>query len=117
VSVTQLLPELAEPVAAARAVIFVDACCDDHLETAHAWELVVEPVSAGQTHYAGPADILRLSRACYGRVPRAWLVSVPSTQFELSDTLSTTARENAEEAARIVGDLIDDAVRIEVAHA
>ena len=38
-SVTQLLPEYAGPVAHARAVIFVDASCDDALETTQVREL------------------------------------------------------------------------------
>jgi hydrogenase maturation protease len=110
VSVTQLLPEFAGPVANARAVIFVDACCDDALETTQIRELVIEPVSAGQTHFAGPTDILRLSRSCYGRVPRAWLVSVPAKRFDISGELSAAVRRHTETAVAIVGKLIDEAL-------
>ncbi len=110
VSVTQLLPEFAGPVANARAVIFVDACRDADLATPQVRELVVEPVSAGQTHFAGPADILRLSQTCFGRVPRAWLVSVPAKQFGISSELSAAVRGQAEAAVTIVGKLIDEAL-------
>lgn len=110
VSVTQLLPEFAGPVAHSRAVIFVDACCDEGLTAPQIRELAIEPASAGQTHFAGPADILRLSQTCYGRVPQAWLVSVPAKQFDLSSELSKEVRRLAEAAVKIVGKLIDEAL-------
>lgn len=110
VSVTQLLPEFAGPVANSQAVIFVDACCDEGLEAPQVRELAVEPATAGQTHFAGPADILRLSQTCYGRVPRAWLVSVPAKRFDVSGELSIAVRRHAEAAVTIVGKLIDEAV-------
>ena len=73
VSVTQLLPELAENVAQAREVIFVDACGDADIADVRVKELVGDGGDSGQTHFAAPLDILRLAKTCFGRAPRCGL--------------------------------------------
>lgn len=110
VSVTQLLPELAESVAQAREVIFVDACGDEDIADVRVEELAGDRGDSGQTHFAAPLDILWLAKTCFGRTPRAWLVAVGAREFELTNELSAAARANAAAAIEIIEKLVGDAL-------
>jgi hydrogenase maturation protease len=98
VAVRQLLPELAEQVARAREVLFVDAAADDR----HVSFRLVEseqrtPVLA---HTGSPAELLAVVAALYGRRPRAWLLRVPASDFGLGVGLSPLAARGMAEALR-----------------
>lgn len=108
VSVTQLLPELAERVAQAREVIFVDACSDDDIADVRVEELAGDRGDSGQTHFAAPLDILRLAKECYGRAPRAWLVAIGAREFELTIEISAAARANVGAAIEAIKKLVND---------
>lgn len=88
--VHQLTPELAERVAGARTVFFLDA----HAALAPG-EVSVMQVMPGETgplhHHASPAGLLRLARAAYGAEPEAWLVGIGGQSFEFGDKLSRAA--------------------------
>jgi hydrogenase maturation protease len=78
--VTQLTPELAEPLASARLAIFVDA------RPANGEECVavrpIEPADPGSVlaHVADPRHLLALARTAYGTCPRrGWSRCRPST--------------------------------------
>ncbi len=109
-SVTQLLPELAERVAQAREVIFVDACGDEDIADVRVAELAGERGDSGQTHFAAPLDILALAKTCYGRAPRAWLVAIGARDFELTNEVSAAARANVGAAIEAIKMLVDSAV-------
>jgi hydrogenase maturation protease len=87
----QLTPELADVVADAAIVVFVDAACDRP-----PGDVFVRPVlpapgpTAGLTHHHyDPPMILRLAREVHGRAPaEAWLVTVGANSFECGETLS-----------------------------
>lgn len=87
----QLTPELADPIAKARAAIFVDASVirgDNQVR--------VSPIEASQpaemiTHILNPAELLALAQAVFGRSPPAWLVTVPAANLEFGDRLSLLA--------------------------
>lgn len=109
----QLVPELAEPVAAARAVVFVDAIAAPATPGAGAGPVVVarpvapgaEPALAVRGHTADPAGLLALARDLFGRAPAAWVVPVPGTDFALGETLSPGARAAAAAAEQLVCEL------------
>ena len=92
--VHQLTPELAEHVARARVVFFLDA---------HAGlppgEVSVEPLTcvpgrpAPLEHHASPAGLLRLARTAYGAEPTAWLIGIGGRDFDLSDRISPPAQK------------------------
>lgn len=89
--VHQLTPELAQNIAAARTVFFLDA----HAKLPPG-EISTEPLEADDRrgpleHHASPAGLLRLTRTAYGAYPQAWLVSMGGENFELGEGLSLTA--------------------------
>jgi hydrogenase maturation protein HypF len=110
----QLLPELADPIADAERVIFVDARVTDP-----AAGVTVEPIAPADLatarfdgHVASPAALLTLARVVFGRAPReAWLVTLPGVDFDLGEGLSAlTEAAVATASDRIVDMLARDDV-------
>jgi len=101
----QLTPELAERIAAARAVIFLDA--DACVPPRHVMVEPLVPDGAPSTlgHYGGSAGLLFLAQTVYGACPDAWLVRIGAESFEFGEGMS----EAAEQAVRAA---IDETMRI-----
>jgi len=86
----QLTPELAEDVAAADRVVFIDA--------ARGGGLIVSRVSPdGRPHPPGPLThvitaetVVALAHGLYGNVPPAYLVRVPGVNFQTGSELSAS---------------------------
>jgi hydrogenase maturation protease len=99
-AVHQLTPELAERIAAARTVFFLDA--DAALppgevsvaKLAHAESAAVPSME----HHASPAALLLLARDVYRSTPDAWLIAMGGESFELANGLSETARRAISQA-------------------
>jgi hydrogenase maturation protease len=117
ISVTQLVPELAAQVAEAKAVIFVDACLPDDVGAVVVHEVTSASHFHGVSHEAAPRELLSLTAMCYGKLPPAWLIAVPATDFELTDRLSAAAHKTVCRAIVAVEQLIGQIDRMEVAHA
>ncbi len=105
-AVPQLVPELAEPVAGAGLVVFVDACratpgAEVRVERAAANR---RPVALG--HASDPGTLLALAEGVFGRCPAAWLVRVPAVQFELGEALSAATARGVDAAAAAVARLV-----------
>jgi hydrogenase maturation protease len=99
-----LTPELAEPIAGARGVVFVDARGDGD-EVA-----VVEilPAAAPKLgHASDPGWLLALAESLWGRRPRAWLVMVPAESFALGEGLSARTQRGMRAALREIRRLIE----------
>ena len=97
IAVHQLAPELAERIAQARAVVFLDA--DARLapgEVALRRLSVPKATAAPLDHHASPAGLLRLARIAFGAAPDAWLASMGGAAFELGDGLSGPAEQAVE---------------------
>ncbi len=99
----QLTPELAESIAGASAVVFVDASVNAEDPSVQA--VRIGPLGEGvrATHSADPRWLLALAQQAFGRCPPAWLVSVPGERFGLGESLSSKAAEGvatAEEKVR-----------------
>ena len=111
ISVTQLLPELAQQVAAARVVIFVDACADEDVASVSIRKLSLAPIAsnATPTHFAAATDILRLAQSCFGHAPPAWLVAIAAREFGLTEEVSPATRQNIAPAIDAVRQLVDQA--------
>jgi hydrogenase maturation protease len=98
-AVHQLTPELAEALAGAREVFFVDAAAGADV----AVQVHPVPPDAGSLplgHISSAAELLALAEALYGRRPRAWLVSVPARDFDFGEGLSPTAARGMELVVR-----------------
>jgi hydrogenase maturation protease len=99
----QLTPELAEHIARADEVFFIDAAVKPikphnphrsfglaRLGPAHdAHEL-------GQ-HFGDPRALLALAQQLYGAHPKAWLITVPGTNFGLGESLSPQTQRGMDE--------------------
>jgi hydrogenase maturation protease len=100
-TVDGLLPELAADVAAADAVLFVDAAAD----LGHG-EVRVAPVPVGAvaprwTHSLSPSDLLALAAAVYGRVPPATLVAAGGHCWDVGAALSPELESRVDVVAGI----------------
>ena len=95
----QLTPELAEEVALATRVYFVDAALEESRSRTVATRL--EPSIEGDfvAHSLRPEQLLALARAIYGRSPPAWMVGIEARDFSPNAPLSRAARRGVVEAA------------------
>jgi hydrogenase maturation protease len=95
-AVHQLVPELAEQVASARTVVFVDASAgeDDGALTVRRIGPAGRPLTLG--HMADPRALLALVQVLHGRHPSAWWVTVPGVKFDLGEEISPTAAAGME---------------------
>jgi hydrogenase maturation protease len=100
IAVHQLTPELAERIAAADTVIFLDA--DATLPPGEIAVKAVEPADTTLDHHATPAGLLRLARMVYGAAPRAWLIGMGGEDFDLREGLSAAAERAIERAVAFV---------------
>jgi hydrogenase maturation protease len=97
-SVAQLTPELAEPLAAASAAVFIDARCGPATPPVTIVKLQPAETAPLPTHAADPRCLLAVARSLFGRAPAAWLVTIAGTDFRLRETLSAESRHRAREA-------------------
>lgn len=100
----ELMPEMAEEVAPAGRVIFIDA---DYLPG----EVRLEPLKASccpglLSHGLRPCDLLSLTRKLYGFSGEAWLCRIPGEDFGPGEGLSPRAEENALSAARLLAEML-----------
>jgi hydrogenase maturation protease len=102
--VHQLTPELADLLANTELAIFIDAgVCED----VRVQEIgpAYSPSIAG--HTSDPRSLLALTQSVYHRVPIAWWVTIPGTNFELGDRLSPTSERGIQVAIAQINDLIE----------
>jgi hydrogenase maturation protease len=105
----QLTPELAECIAAADLVVFVDAADDMQPGV-----VVVRKIhgtstqSSGLVHTGDPAALLDLARKLYRRTPDAFLVTIGVSTFALSEGLSEAAAAALPEAVAAVRRLVSE---------
>lgn len=111
----QLSPELAEDLAAADVVLFLDACPSQVSSTVSVRDVAPLPFSReAMAHTAGPEQLLGLAQALYGRCPEAYVVALPAYDFGLHAGLSAAARTSAREGVDTVLGLLE---RLAPAHA
>ena len=90
-AVPQLVPELAEEIATAREVWFIDAdmtLLPGELQIARLGESPAGPLD----HHSTPAALLRMAREVYGASPRAWFTGIGGSTFELGAPLSSETK-------------------------
>jgi hydrogenase maturation protease len=96
-----LTPELAEGVARAEVVIFVDAAVDAPREV-QMRPLVPAASSQIMAHAASPATLLALARDVFGHAPKAWWLTIPVEELGIGEELSALARRGFERAVEEV---------------
>ncbi len=92
-----LTPELADPIARAGKVIFVDAAVDapDKLQ----WrKLKPNETSQLMAHAADPRTMLALARDVFGRAPEAWWLTIPAADLGFREDFSPEVNKGFAEA-------------------
>jgi|SRR5271165_1877559 len=100
----QWTPDMAEEVAAAESVIFVDCSLDQAPGQILLRELAPAPLSPGLvTHHLGAAELLGVAEELYGARPRrACLLTIGAGSIELGEGLSPTVREMLPDAQALL---------------
>ena len=96
-AVHQLTPDLAENIAKADTVIFIDAVPITNINTAN---LEIKTISSNQknnnlAHHNNPEQLLSLSQAIYQKSPRAYWILVPALHFNFSEEFSLITQKYA----------------------
>jgi hydrogenase maturation protease len=107
-TVQQLLPELAEELAAVQVAIFVDACLESDVESVRVTRVDPTPASPNSPHTSSPTGLLMLAQTLYGQTPETWLISVRGAEFDLGEGLSPVAKVNASKARNVLVELINN---------
>ena len=101
ISCHQLTPEMSEEIAAADAVVFIDA--DVNPGTAQ-----LEPLEPGAGlnplggHFLRPQELLAIAQRLFAFRGVAWLCHVPGADFGEGEGLSPVAEANARAAAQLI---------------
>ena len=106
IAAQQLTPDLAENIASAAQVVFVDAYAADQRDAG----LRVESLSRGDTqpsaaldHHADPAALLRLADRLYGKRPTAGVLGIPAFRFDIGESVSPATLHRIDEAVALLG--------------
>lgn len=106
----QLTPELVNDLVATDYAIFIDACGHHTCAPTVQLEPIVGPEAPkwipAMTHSCNPWSLLTLTQRLYGRMPQAWLLQIPTENFELGDSLSSTAQRGCDLAKRTIEQLL-----------
>ena len=104
----QWTPEMAEEVAAAEAVIFVDCSLDQAPGQIMLRELGSAPLKPGLvTHHLSAAELLSVAQDLYGKQPRsACLLTIGAGSIELGEELSEAVKKALPEAQGVLEDSV-----------
>lgn len=111
-SVHQLVPELAEDLAACGAVIFIDASLGRAGDSVTMRPIVAAGPIAAIEHVMRPQIVLAYTRDLFGSSPKAWWLTVPGENFEVGESLSATARTAAAAALTMIERFIQEYLRL-----
>jgi hydrogenase maturation protease len=98
--VHQLTPELAEEMAQAATVVFVDAA--PGVAAARLERLLPAPRRSPFAHSVSPGELVMLAEQLYGFKGAAYLCHVPVEKFTEGDSLSEAAKAGARAAVECV---------------
>jgi len=104
----QWTPDMAEEVAAAETVIFVDCSLDQAPGQIMLRELSPASLKPGLvTHHLGAAELLRVAEDLYGTRPRrACLLTIGAGSIELGEGLSPAVRGSLRDAEDLLADTV-----------
>lgn len=92
-----LTPELADPIAAAGTVVFVDAAVDAPREV-QLRQLAPAESSQIMAHAADPRTLLAVARDVFGHAPEAWWLTIPAESMAIGEEFSELARRGVQTA-------------------
>ena len=107
-AVQQLTPELAENIANADVVIFVDAVAtnSDNPNPVQVQLLPVEAINSSLGHHGNPRSLLAYAQILYGKVPKAYGVLIPAINFDFGETFSTVTQQGIEIAVNEIKQIL-----------
>ena len=94
-----LTPELAEPIAQACRVVFVDASIEPQASV-KLRRLSAAPSSQVTAHTADPRTLLALARDVFGHAPQAWCLTIPAHDLTIGENLSPQAEHALAQAVK-----------------
>jgi Ni,Fe-hydrogenase maturation factor len=98
----QLMPEIAETIAAYDKVCFVDAHTGAYAQDVNMASIQAEFQTSPFTHHLTPETCLVLAQTAFGHAPSGVVVSVRGYQFGFSNTLSQATAQLADEAVKLI---------------
>src|SRR5271168_4994806 len=101
-AVHQLTPELADDIARAETVVFVDAALVGGSPQVSVQSVRAALSNAPTNHASSPPALLALAELLYGRRPVAWLLTVPARDLGFGVGLSPETEKDAVRALRFV---------------
>jgi hydrogenase maturation protease len=95
-SLPQLAPEHGECLSRVKAVIFVDAAID----VGEVKLRKLEPATSSRvtTHAVSAPTLLAIAREYFDRAPRAWMLTIPGSDFSFGEDLSPEAAKAVDKA-------------------
>ncbi|MEE3716682.1 hydrogenase maturation protease [Tumidithrix elongata RA019] len=106
-TVHQLAPELAEPLAEADLAIFIDAYIQPN-KTKRKPTIQVQRISSKECqpintaleigHLADPRSLLCLAQQVYGKAPAAYSLLLPGVEWEFGEQVSALTRKSIDQA-------------------
>lgn len=106
----QLTPELADDIAAAAQVVFVDAYVANERGAGLRIERIGDGDACGacgacgaSAHRSEPAALLELARRLHGSVPDAWMIGIPAYCFEAGEVISRATAQRVDEVVAWFG--------------
>ncbi len=101
ISCHQLTPEMSEEIAAADAVVFIDADVNPGAAQLESLEsgAGLNPLGG---HFLRPQELLAIAQRLFAFRGEAWLCHVPGTDFGEGEGLSPVAEANARAAAQLI---------------
>ncbi|MBD2189235.1 hydrogenase maturation protease [Pseudanabaena mucicola] len=119
-TVHQLTPELAEPIAASELTIFIDAYAGEFIKKRDKLAIQVKKIAiakselvthgnssilTGVGHFSDPRSLLLLSQQIYGKTPTAYTLLLPAVNWEFGEQISAVTRKSIEQAVDFLRNL------------
>ena len=108
-AVHQLTPELAEDIANADTVIFVDAVISSkqNLEKIEIIILEGDDKYLNFGHTENPRSLLYLSKIVYNKIPKAYWILIPAINFEFGEKISDITKKGIEQSLGKIESIIN----------
>jgi hydrogenase maturation protease len=103
----QLSVEMIEDIKDRQVVIFVDAHVSEEDDWIRISEVQPDTKLGLTAHIVSPSNLLSICQSIYNKYPKAYLYSVKGVNFDFSEELSEQTRKSADEAIKLVYDLVD----------
>ena len=107
-AVHQLTPELAENIAQADAVIFVDAVAtnSENPVSVKIQQLEAEDENTSLGHICNPRSLLYFTQILYGKVTQAYWVLIPAVNFDFGEEFSSLTQRGIDIALNQIKPII-----------